>query len=241
MTIGTHNLIGKPAAFAYTALLLSHSRVQQIHVFKYRSPPPLQQRIAMTATEQGIIEHALELRRAVCLPFWNAVFAACLIRQQHTPALLSAAFFHSGPGSETPYQRRDLENGLLDQVSGDAARNVGLSSEVRDASGQSSHLGLLDFHCDISSRSEAIVNDICREVMPGGYLILDSGDSYHACTLELLTPEQRVRMLGKTVLATPVVDSSYIAHQLQQDASSIRISKGGKTNKKPVVIQAWRP
>jgi hypothetical protein len=35
--------------------------------------------------------------------------------------------------------------------------------------------------------------------------------------------------------------SHYIAHQLQQGANSIRISRGGKAFSSPVLVRAWAP
>lgn len=234
------NWIGLPASTAYTRLLLSEPSVQRVSVFKYSSPPPLQQRIQMTEAERALVEHALSLRRTTHLPFWNAVFASCLMQQTHSPQLVASAFFHNGPGESADYERRDLEGGVLDQLAGTGS-NVGLSSAVRDAQGHAWHLSLLDFRCDISPYNESLVALVCSHVMPGGYLLVDSGDSYHACGMRLLSAEERIHTLGMALLAAPVVDSHYIAHQLQQQASSIRISAGGKALRRPYVVRVGLP
>jgi len=230
--------IGLPASTAYTRLLLSESRVQRFSVFKYCAPPPLQQRIQMTEADQSIVEHALQLRRTTHLPFWNAMFASCLLREVYSDQLVAAAFFHNGPGESIDYVRRDLERGVLDEVAEGGGGNVGLSSAVRDGDLHLWHLALLDFRCEISPKNESLVALVCSHLMPHGYLLIDSGDSYHACGLGLLSAEERVHMLGKALLAAPIVDSHYIAHQLQQPASSIRISRGGKTLRCPRVVRA---
>jgi hypothetical protein len=52
-------------------------------------------------------------------------------------------------------------------------------------------------------------------------------------------PDERIAMLGKALLVNPIVDVFYVGHQLQQDSSSIRISKGGRARQFPKVIAAW--
>jgi hypothetical protein len=229
--------VGLPASTAYTRLLLSDPRVQRFSVFKYRTPPTLQQRIQMTEADKAIMEHALELRRTAHLPFWNAMFASCLIRGTYSDELVMAAFFHNGPGESVEYARSDLEGGVLNELAETGGGNVGLSSAVRDANLQVWHLALLDFRCDISPKNEALAALVCSHLMPQGYLLIDSGDSYHACGLTLLSAEERVHMLGKALLAAPIVDSHYIAHQLQQPESTIRISRRGKTSRGPRVVR----
>jgi hypothetical protein len=76
--------IGMSAAGAYTRLLLAHAHVQRVAVFRYASPPPLQQRLRPSNEEQLLIDQALALRKNAPLPFWNALFGACLLAQTHT-------------------------------------------------------------------------------------------------------------------------------------------------------------
>lgn len=233
--------VGMSAASAYTQLLLTHLRVQYVSVCRYRSPPSLQQRIQLTSPDLLLIDQALALRKSTRLPFWSALFTTCLLNETHTPQLVGAAFFHSGPGEAVAYDRDAIEAGALEELARQGAANVGISSEVRDASGAAWHLPLLDFHCDVSPHNEELAALVCAHLMPDGYLLIDSGDSYHACGFELSTPEERVHMLGKALLTAPIIDIHYIAHQLQQDASSIRISKGGKASRGPFVVRAWSP
>lgn len=237
-TLDTRSLVGLAAADAYTKIILSHGSVRRVSVYQYSSPPTLQQRIAITPNEQLLIDQALVLRKDTKLPFWNALFAACLQSQTHSSELIGAAFFHNGPGVPVAYDRIAIETGALEELAQSGQRNLGLSSLVHDDQGHAWHLPLLDFHCDISSQNEELAALICSHVMPGGYILIDSGDSYHACGTSLLSPGERIQMLGKALLAAPVVDGHYIAHQLQQEASSIRISKGGKASRSPVVVRA---
>lgn len=236
--LDTQSLVGLAAADAYTKIILSHGNVQRVSVYEYSSPPSLQQRINVTPGEQFLIDQALVLRKDTKLPFWNALFAAYLQSQTHSPELIGAAFFHNGPGEPVAYDRVAIETRTLEALARSGQRNLGLSSLVHDEIGHVWHLPLLDFHCDISPHNEDLAALICSHVMPDGFILIDSGDSYHACGTALLSPEGRIQMLGRALLAAPVVDGHYIAHQLQQEASSIRISKGGKASRSPVVVRA---
>jgi hypothetical protein len=234
-------LVGKTAAVAYRAVLLAHGKLKRCTVFTYAFPPPLQQRIEITDVENAIIEQALSLREATKIPFWEAVFATCIKTGQCTDALLEATFFHAGQGQAVNYDRRDLESDVLYKITKRSTSNVSLCSKVFDVREQSRYLNFLDFHCEVTNDNTRIVRGVCQKLMPQGFLILDSGDSYHASSLSLMSAEQRVHVLGKAILASPIIDSFYIAHQLQQDSSSLRISKGGKAKKFPIVIDAWCP
>ena len=234
------SLVGLEAANAYAKILLSHGSVRRVSIYKYSSPPPLQQRMVITPNEQSLIDQALVLRKDTKLPFWNALFAACLQNQSHSPELIEAAFFHNGPGEPVDYDRAAIETGALEALAQSGRRNLGLSSQVHDDE-RMWHLPLLDFHCDMSPCNEELAALICWHLMPGGYVLIDSGDSYHACGVRLLSPDERIQMLGRALLAAPIVDGHYIAHQLQQKASSIRISMGGKASRTPVVVRAWAP
>jgi len=234
-------LIGRTAAVAYRAILLAHQDLKSCTVFEYDSPPLLQQRITITEFEKAIIEQALSIREITKIPFWEAVFSACLKSGQCTDALLAATFFHNGQGYPISYDRRELDSDALDKATKEYTRNIGLGSEVFIAHNESRHLNFLDFHCEVTDDNLRIVHQVCRGLMPQGFVIFDSGDSYHASSLNLMSAEERIHVLGKALLVSPIVDSLYIAHQLQQGSSSIRISNGGKAKKFPIVIDAWCP
>lgn len=238
---GVERYVGMSSADAYTQILLMHRHVQRAAVFRYHSPPPLQRRIQLTSDEQSLVDRAISLRKSTHLPFWHALFATFLQGESHTDQLIEAAFYHNGPGEVVGYDRNEVEAGALIELAQRGEKNLGLSSWVSDADGRVWHLPLLDFHCEISPSNELLAARVCSRLMPEGYLLIDSGDSYHACGLELHTPEQRVHMLGMALLAMPAVDGHYIAHQLLQDVSSIRISKGGKASREPCVVRAWVP
>lgn len=234
--IEERSLVGIRAPSLYRRILLSDPGTQSASICKYTAPPPLQQRIEMTRYEADILEVALAIRQSNNLPFWEALFSACLHDGECRDSLLDAALLHNGPGEAVECTRRDIEAGCLEKIANAEARNVGLSSAVIGGNGETRHLLFLDFHCAISEQNTCLVRRVCHRLIPGGFVILDSGDSYHATSVKLLTNEERIACLGKALLFAPIVDTTYIAHQLQQSASTIRISAGGKCQVFPTVV-----
>jgi hypothetical protein len=229
-------LVGHRAASAYRELLLTYEGIQQICVCRYRPAPFLQQRIELSTFEQLIVKSALEIRAIEKIPFWEAVFAACLKSRKITDALLDAAMLHQGQGDISQVSMDEVRDGALETLAGQSVANVAISSEVCFQNGNVRHLGFLDLHCEISPDNTRIVSEVCRRIMPGGFVLLDSGDSYHVCGIKLLTDRERVEFLGRSLFFAPIVDAMYVAHQLVQSASSIRISSGGKQHKHPTVV-----
>lgn len=217
---------------------MAHTDVKAVAVCRYKTPPLLQERINVTPLEQGIIDMALKIRSDVRIPFWEAIFAACLRSETSCESLIDAALFHGGFGDVMTMSADDLASDGLKKVASGGQRNIGLASRVELTHAEAHHLALMDFHCDVTAKNAYMVAAICRRLMPAGFLLLDSGDSYHACGVALLTVEERLEFLGRSLFFAPIVDSTYIAHQLIQSMSSIRISTGGSKIKCPEVLFA---
>jgi len=229
-------LVGADAPTAYRDLIIAHPDVVAVTACRYKTPPLLQQRITTTALEQEIIAAALSIRSDAKIPFWEAIFAACLQVGKCSDSLLDAALFHSGPGDFTRISASDLESDGLKAVVAGGQSNVGLASRIELAHAAPHHLALMDFHCAVNMENTEIVAAVCRRLMPHGFLLLDSGDSYHACGIALLAAKERSEFLAKSLFFAPIVDAAYVAHQLLQPMSSIRISTGGSRTKCPEVL-----
>jgi hypothetical protein len=234
-------LIGMEAASAYRRLLLGHAEVQGATLFQYEPPPQMQERIPMTNVERELVERANRMRQGTGVPFWEALFATCTVEGRCPDPVLAAAFFHSGQGIAEHVSRQQIEDGIMEVTSRNARRTIALGSRLSGVNGYLGHVNFLDLHCEVSVGNHSLVHRVCREVMPQGFLLLDSGGSYHACGSTVVSDAGRVRMLATALLASPIVDARYVAHQLLQDSSSIRISQGGKMDRVPMIIDAWAP
>lgn len=235
------DLIGIDAASAYRLLLLHHPEVQGATLFQYDSPPRMQERISVSPLDRHLIDRANDARETTGVPFWEALFARCAVEGNCSDSIISAAFFHNGQGKPRFVSREQIAEGILQTLSNDTVGNLALGSKITPTCPPARHISLVDFHCEASTSNLVIVRKICRELMPGGFLLLDSGGSYHACGVELVSDELRVQVLARALLASPIVDARYVAHQLLQESSSIRISRGGKLQKVPFIVDVEAP
>lgn len=227
-------VVGGAAHIAYAAIIHSHKDVRSIEICRYRSPPPLQSRIELTHREQDLVAKAISKRKDGVTSFWQGVFASALESGWCSEAVAEAALFHNGPGSVQSIQASSFRESL-EVVFDPGERNVGFSSRLTLQDGSVRHLAMLDFRCEISPTNLAILEVICDALYEGGYVVVDSGHSYHACGLRSVTPSQRVEFLAKALLFSPVVDIAYLSHQLRQEFSTIRISRGGSSDLLPKI------
>lgn len=237
-SIRAEELIGKKATEACEELIRAHQWISKVRICHYNAPPSLQQRIEMGRIEEELVNAALKIRKDVGTPFWEALFTACLKQHRFTDPLLDAALLHQGTGSQSEISREDLLEGKLAEMVHQTGYGeaVGLVSEVELKSGKHQHFIFLDFHCEVSEDNTELVSAVSNRLLPGGYLLLDSGDSYHAWGIQLVSSSERVKLLGRSLFFMPIVDGIYIAHQLNQEVSSIRISVGGQRRCAPQVI-----
>lgn len=228
--------VGDEAHEAFRKLILADASVVSVLVCRYVNPPPLQARRKLSEGEQALVDQAIELRKDGTTPFWHAVFAVCLQSGTCTPGIVDGALFHAGPGALERLEVSRLRDAPLSAHYALDTEQIGLASQLRRRDGSVAHLTQLDFRCPVSQRNEDLVRVICRSLYEGGFILVDSGHSYHSCGTALVTSEGRVRFLGRALQFSPITDTAYIGHQLQQAFSTLRISRGGSSNRMPKVV-----
>jgi hypothetical protein len=228
--------VGDHAHEAFRKLILADGSVESVSVCRYATPPALQARRTLDANEQALVDQALELRKDGTTPFWHAIFAVCLRTGTCTSGLAESALFHAGPGELERVHVSSLRDAELSVHYALDTEQIGLASELVRYDGAISHLTQLDFRCSVSSSNEQLIRVICRSLYEGSFVLMDSGHSYHSFGTTLVTSDGRIRFLGRALQFSPIVDTAYIGHQLQQTFSTLRISRGGSLNRMPVVI-----
>jgi hypothetical protein len=192
--------------------------------------------MVLDARELEIVDKAIELRKDGVTPFWSAVFSICLQFGQCTQGIADGALFHAGPGKVEHLHVSKLREGAFTSYFALDTEQIGLASRILRQDGSVAHLTQLDFRCPISTQNEALLLVICRSLYEGGFVLVDSGHSYHSFGTELVTSEGRVRFLGRALQFSPIVDTAYLGHQLQQSFSTLRISRGGSASRMPRVV-----
>jgi len=98
------------------------------------------------------------------------------------------------------------------------------SSAVALSSGPSMHIPLIDFHCPFGRENEELSACASKLLDPKGGYLLSSGQSYHFYGKSLLNEDELPAFLGRALLLSPIVDRSWVAHQLIEGACGLRIS-----------------
>jgi hypothetical protein len=103
-------------------------------------------------------------------------------------------------------------------------RLVALSSKVKLVDKSVGNLIFLDFACknDKTGRKNAIT--VIRQLGLRGVLV-DSGRSFHFYSSAHFSFEDWARKMGEALLFSPITDGAWIAHQLIEGRSALRISK----------------
>ncbi len=239
--MSSHNyskLIGSRAAEIFTTIVKANNRIDTVFIHDFSQPPLLQDRIVLSVMEEKLVENALELRELHELPFWDAVLVSCFRTPAVPEQLLDAVTYHQDYSHSIVGMSRDeVVTGELIRLS-ERTREVGTAmlSEVNLVDGSVGHIPMLDFHCRACENNLKLVSAVSKRLFPGGGFVLESGKSYHGVGLKILSAEKFIDFLSKSLLFCPVVDRAYIAHQLIDRRCSLRISKGGRSQKIPHVV-----
>jgi hypothetical protein len=232
--------LGIDAPHALSILLSSLPDVEEVYLAELRPLPPLQTRRSLTPAEQMVVGRALKSRESTGLAFWDAVLLE-LSRVPDAIGLLDEAMMHvTFRGNERRVSRSAVISGEMERMcaafSSTSEASLVLISEMRRHDGSKSHLPMVDFHTAASDLNKPLVIDVVERLFPGGAVLLDSGESYHAYGLGLLSEPEFVSFLGEALLFAPIVDRTYLAHQLIERRCSLRLTAGGGKSRVPRVV-----
>jgi hypothetical protein len=187
----------------------------------------------------ALLLSAADLQRDVPMPLWEAVLRRIL---EHPEWLESSLFSVAGIHDRLPDVRSDLPRaavlrGALASAAAECRDDqiVVLTSELEMTDGTVVHIPMLDFACPDSEQNLRVVERVLAELGEPG-AILASGSSFHFYGSQLLTEPERLRFLARALLFAPIVDSRWVAHDLLERASSLRISRHERTHEYPLVV-----
>lgn len=233
--------INKTAYEIFKIFVEDDSNIASVTILEYGPSLPVQSRFSPSQSEVSILERALQLRSQLDMPFWDSAMVACFSSAETPVGLLKAVLCH-----------RTYKDNLItfsrDEVLQDAVINLCLKatdklwysaiSEILLYDGTKAHIPFLDFHCPQSERNAQLAITVMRQLLPAGALLLESGKSYHGYGLKLVSEAELIDFLAKAVLFAPITDRAYVAHQILERKSAIRLSQGGRLMKAPRVIWA---
>jgi hypothetical protein len=233
--------IGATAVDALSALLEHHAEIAALAVFEPAPVPLAQDRLPTDEGSAGIIEAGLAIRRDFGLPFWDAVLLSCFDSGLAASPILDKALFHNPPPRRLIWiTRNDWSAQNLARVLQEVefGRILVVSSRARLSDGTYTHLPMIDFHCPVSKENQEMSALVAQLLHPSGGFLLNSGQSYHFYGKALIPEADFSSFLGRALLLSPIIDRSWVAHQLIEGACGLRISpKSGGGEVPRVVIE----
>lgn len=234
------NLIGLEAPRALSLLLSSFKDVEEIYLAELRPLPALQTRRNLKQSERIAVERALRCRQTTGLSFWDAV----LLELSSVPealGLLDEAMLHvTFRGCERSLAWAPAVAGGLEQACAEFSTageaSLVFLSQMRCRDGSSRHLPMVDFHSASSAVNQQVVKGVVERLFPEGCFLLESGESYHAYGSRLLSETEFRIFLGRALLFAPIVDRTYLAHQVIEGRCALRLTAGGGKARVPRVI-----
>jgi len=177
-----------------------------------------------------LVEAAVDLRATYGIPFWEAAFICAEDIEGGAEQLLDVALYHEPVRSTITLSASDIVSGSLRDVVSSLKPNraLDLTSTVGANSGEVVQLALLDFRLKASSSHALVAAEICRRVAGDGGYLLESGESYHFIGLRPMSPDVWIKMMGRSLLFGPHIDARWVAHQLIDGSSALRVSPSAK-------------
>ena len=214
--------------------------IVNIELTEFSIHPPLQKRLEHGQSKYRI-EKALKFREALKIPFWDAVLSTFLQtnngKRNIDFELLNHASHHNCIGDILFFNSSNLDK-INDFLIHNEEKNIALLSSVRLKNGEIKFIPMIDFHIFSNKKNEKVVEEILNilDIRRNGYLI-DSGKSYHFISSVLFSKSEQLNFLARLILFTPIIDKNWIAHQLIEEKSALRITRSIK--RQPVLIARY--
>ncbi len=231
---------GLDATAVAVKIVSAQPEVTRIRLFEPPFPPTAQERLAPSVTADDIedaFNRALKLREELEIPFWDGALLAARAHGQAPVGLLSAACYHQSAQNVQLVEREAISEETLRAMAARVSpgRMLALSSAVDMRDGSMLHIPMLDFHGLHFPEHLAVAREIIAQLAIEGVL-LSSGKSFHFYGEALLPAERLIAFLARALLFAPLVDHRWVAHQLLEGASALRISSQDTSGVPPYVV-----
>ena len=206
-----------------------NSNIEYLNFYEFKSYELIQDRINLNEEPlKNVFSNALVLRDEYSLPFWDSFNVSLFGKKINNYTFLKEINFHNSSSDKIVLRKDDF---IKNDVS--FIKYTGFSSKINSGTSDL-HIPLLDFHIPTSDENQNICLNILLHLNLKGYL-LNSGKSYHFIGKGLVSYEQLQNILFNALLFSPIIDKSWIAHQLIQRYCCLRVSK--KYERLPFLVE----
>lgn len=199
-------------------ILNKNKIINSFSFYEFGTYELVQNRINTVAPLDKVFSSALEMRSLYKLPFWDSFNVSLFNQEIINFEFLKEINFQNKPIKNTEYSR---ENFIKDKIGFQKYTAV---SSLINGNNSGLHIPLLDFHIPPSTANQKICSNILTHLNLKGYL-LDSGKSYHFIGNEIMDFDSLQTILFNALLFSPIIDKSWIAHQLIQKYCCLRVSQ----------------
>lgn len=184
----------------------------------------------MNSYERDMFDFAISMRNKYHLPFWDGIMMSSFEIPNPSTRIIKLALRHN-PISRTIF----VPINELSKIDSIRHENLALCSTIINSQNQQFHLPMIDFHIPISPSNTNVVESVCRILELGKGWIIESGESYHFIGSHLSKWEELQEKLYKAIIFSPIIDTAWISHQLQEKTCSLRV--GEKKGVLPIVCR----
>lgn len=218
-------------------IVFTNKSINGIYVHDFPTAPLLDKRIYMGEVERNHMGIALDLRNQFGYPFWDGIMLSYYNQNKISQKILQSVLLHNRKREKIFIARDTLLNSELEYFT-KLGINIALNSEVAVSNHIGSHLLLLDFHIPESKNNLKVVESVLKYLNVGTGYILRSGRSYHFIGNTIFEFESLLDMLSKCLFYSPIIDKSWIAHQLLERSCSLRLTS--KNGVYPTLLQTHK-
>lgn len=196
-----------------------NSTIEYLNFHEFDSYNLIQDRINLKEDPlNNVFSVALKLRNEYTLPFWDSFNVALFGKKIHDYNFLKEINFHNSSTNIKAFKKNDF---IINDVSFN--NYTAFSSKINSDTSEL-HIPLIDFHIPVSDENQNICLNILLLLNLKGYL-LNSGKSYHFIGKEVVNYMQLQNILFNALLFSPIIDKSWIAHQLIQKFCCLRVTE----------------
>ena len=241
MTVARISDIGGRVDEFMVRRLARHPGVRKLHLAYVPGASELvQARAVLSEATARVISRGLSLRAATDLPFWDAVLVSSFGAEESMHPLLHAAMCHHPVIEPIEVDALRCDARVVEALHRNRAPNQSLAllSSVEMDNGDIAHWPMLDFHVPASDSNCRLALDALSCLKSGPGVLILSGQSYHFIGETLLTMDSLVSFLARALLLNPIVDRSWVAHQMLERRCALRISARAQSETPRVVARA---
>ncbi len=222
----------------FMAVLRANPIVHSFTLFTPQLAPLLLQRAELSKEELEIVQRAKSLKASTLLPFWDALLTISMRAAAPTVGIFRAATYHNAitdnvhtllTSTLALNELRAIETTLTSD------KILAVASKVKCADGTVRHIPQIDFHCSDNPTTRDTVMELLNVLGLRGYL-LASGKSFHFYGVDLLAESEFAKFMGRILLFSPIVDRAWIAHQLIEGQTALRLSSRAGYGASPKLV-----